>query len=269
MMKKTHHPTTHRLNRRRHAADEAAAPVAERAETPGQSLEALRSPALGAAERGRAALGLQGLVGNAAVGQELARCACQEREQVNREISTPLPKDAEMRKDGAALLAVADVQVIVKPDRVSKNPRLKGAKTSFALAMKPPKATFKNNQLVALVSPKITVTIQTTYGPKADPEADSAYGKGTTDEDKQAGHTSLQFHEGSHGLDYIAFIQQNPPNLNATVGMDKADYQQSLNDFRKLMKSYAKNMDNFSKQRTDCVGTTIDQAGATTKPICE
>lgn len=58
--------------RKRRATDEAAAPVAERAEAPAQSLEALRSSALGAAERGRAALGLQGVVGNVGVARQIA-----------------------------------------------------------------------------------------------------------------------------------------------------------------------------------------------------
>lgn len=72
----TQYPTTHRSRRRRRAADEAATPVAQCEEavaSPARSLETLRNPALGAAERGRAAIGLQGVVGNAAVGRELVR----------------------------------------------------------------------------------------------------------------------------------------------------------------------------------------------------
>jgi hypothetical protein len=71
---KTHHPTTH-PRRKRRPADEAAAPMAEHDEavSPAQSLETLRNPALGAAERGRVTLGLQRAVGNAAVGREVAQ----------------------------------------------------------------------------------------------------------------------------------------------------------------------------------------------------
>ena len=59
--------------RKRRAADEVVAPIAERAEAPAQSLETLRNPELGRAKRGRAALGLQRTVGNVRVGRELAQ----------------------------------------------------------------------------------------------------------------------------------------------------------------------------------------------------
>lgn len=61
---KSHRPSTHRSHHKRRAADDSATPIAERAEAPAQSLEALRNPQAGAAERGRAALALQRVVGN-------------------------------------------------------------------------------------------------------------------------------------------------------------------------------------------------------------
>lgn len=67
---KSYHPTTH--HRKRRAADEAAAPSGEHTATPAQSLATLRQPQLGGAERARAALGMQRVVGNAAVGRELS-----------------------------------------------------------------------------------------------------------------------------------------------------------------------------------------------------
>lgn len=70
---KTNRPTTHRPHRKRRAADEAIAPIVERAEAPAQALATLRSPQLSAEARGRAALGLQRAVGNAQIERQLAR----------------------------------------------------------------------------------------------------------------------------------------------------------------------------------------------------
>jgi hypothetical protein len=75
---KTHRTATQR--RKRRASNEAAPPGAERdavAASPAQSLEALRSPALGAAARGQAALGLQRVVGNRTVGREITEQSVQ------------------------------------------------------------------------------------------------------------------------------------------------------------------------------------------------
>lgn len=269
-MKTHHHPTTHR--RKRRAADEASQQVDVREEgaSSAQSVELLRQSRVGSAMRGAAALGLQHVIGNAQIARELARCACEEKERVSREISTPLKKDeAIMQKDGSAFLKVANVEVKVLPDTVSKNPKMKGAHTDFTLRIRRPKPTFDKGKLVGLDTPAIMITIQTTYGPKVDPAGISAYGKGTTAEDQQAGTTSLRYHEGSHGLDYIQYIKENPPSLHTSIGMSRGEYQTALSEFNQLMKNYAKNMNNFSKQRTDCVGSTIDQAGFTKKPVCE
>ncbi len=67
-MKIRHH---HAPARKRRPADEAAAPTGEHIETPAESLASLRQPQISGAERARAALGMQRVVGNAAVGREL------------------------------------------------------------------------------------------------------------------------------------------------------------------------------------------------------
>jgi hypothetical protein len=61
---------------------------------------------------------------------------------------------------------------------------------------------------------KITVEIQSNYevGRREDPRDPdtSGYGRGTTAADIAAGTTSLQFHEGQHGLDYMEGIRTRP-----------------------------------------------------------
>lgn len=267
-------PRYRRARTRRQPSDES-----EQHLSPMAGVSLLSKPHGDQATRARAIVSLHRTLGNAWVQRQvaLARCACgqtgEDREPVQRDISTPLDPDVTIRKDGAAVLTVADVVIIVKPDIKSKNKKLKGAKTTFSMVRKKPVAKFTGKKgertLLSLVPPKITVTIRTIYGPKVDPLDQSAYGKGTSAEDIEAGNTSLQYHEGSHGLDYIQYIQENPPQLMAEVGMSEEDYKVALAEFNKLMKTYAKEMDKFSTERTDCVGTTIDEAGFTKKPICE
>ncbi|NWF78440.1 MAG: hypothetical protein HXY37_00135, partial [Chloroflexi bacterium] len=230
----------------------------------------LRDAGAPGAQRAAAIAGVQRAAGNAVVERALVRCSCEKWEQISREISTPVGDQARIRKDGSAILTVANVSVIVKPDATSRNRKMrKGAKTTFRLFWKRHRARFRAGALFAFTPPAITVTIQTTYGPGVDPASQSAYGKGTTDEDKQSGHTTLSYHEGSHGLDYIQYLQDNPPRMEVELGMARKDFNKAVEAFYTLMKSYAASMRKFSERRTDCVGTTIDQAGYTKEPVCQ
>jgi hypothetical protein len=72
---KSHSPTTHRNRRKRRAADEEPRQIgareSEEAHSPAHSLDTLRDPQASRAARGAAALGLQPVLGNAAVAREL------------------------------------------------------------------------------------------------------------------------------------------------------------------------------------------------------
>ncbi len=74
---KSHRLTTKRPSRKQRPTGEATAPHIERADAPVQSLETLRNPHADAAGRGRAALGLQRVVGNAAIGHLVSNVAVQ------------------------------------------------------------------------------------------------------------------------------------------------------------------------------------------------
>jgi hypothetical protein len=85
----------------------------------------------------------------------------------------------------------------------------------------------------------LTFFIQTRYEKDADPAGPSAYGRGTTKEDKKMGNISLSFHESCHRddlKDYVrifkSFVGMHPfPEFKVRVGM-------SLEDFRKEKKNF-------------------------------
>ncbi|NJR62822.1 MAG: hypothetical protein HC769_30965 [Cyanobacteria bacterium CRU_2_1] len=119
----------------------------------------------------------------------------------------------------------------------------------------------RQGQITAFSQPTVTVTIQTTYGPGVSGEAVSGYGRGTTATDVSAGQTTLRFHEGSHGQDYLDYLSTNPPpTLQATVGMTIAEFRQAQQEYQQAFEAYFQAMDQASLHQTDCVGTTIDQA---------
>ena len=112
--------------------------------------------------------------------------------------------------------------------------------------------------------PPPQATIQTTYGTGVTAASTSGYGRGTTPEDVAGGRvdqqsTSLGFHEGHHGLDYVEFLENNPPPVfGGQVGMTEAAFLAAITQYRNDWQAYKDRADRFSTQRTDCVGTSID-----------
>ena len=71
--------------------------------------------------------------------------------------------------------------------------------------------------------------------------------------------TTLRFHEGSHGLDFMEFLGANaPPEFTGTVGMTTAEFRTALSDWDAATGRYSDDSNAFSTRNTDCVGTTID-----------
>jgi RHS repeat-associated protein len=175
-----------------------------------------------------------------------------------KEISTPLPADAVVaKKTGIATATVGGIKVTIKPDTHTKAKSMrKKAVTKFSYTPKMPKAKFnKKGKVVSFSSAGANVTIWTVYGPKADPNMDSGYGRGTTDEDRAAGNTSLRFHEGSHGTDYLEYMENNPlPEFEGEEGMTKKQFQKAQREYNKALKEHFREMGKQSHENTDCVG---------------
>jgi hypothetical protein len=166
---------------------------------------------------------------------------------------------------GYMTLRVGVVNVVVKPD-ISGAAGVKGGATIPKFELSPPKSpeyeVDKEGKVFGFTgySPAAMLTIVTSYGPGSPPEGSSGYGRGTTPEDIRNKATALRFHEGSHGEDYINFVQQNPlPVFKGMNGMKKADYVAAEKAFWAAVTDWGKRLDRVSKSQTDCVGKTIDE----------
>ena len=108
----------------------------------------------------------------------------------------------------------------------------------------------------------------------------SGYGRGTTKEDIAGGRvtphsTSLGFHEGHHGLDFVEFLESNrPPAFTGAVGQTNAQFNTAITRWKAAWATLNADANRLSKQRTDCVGITQDQfnraqgGGGTVRLVC-
>jgi len=178
--------------------------------------------------------------------------------------STPLPKDAVVdNKTKEATVQSGDFTVKVKPDRKAgkgEDVRADGAVTHGDIKWS---TQFKTqNGKVTSVTVNKELDVQTTYGSKADPAADSAYGRGHIKTDKDAGNGSLRFHEGNHGKDYIDYVKTHPfPTVEIDKPITKQGFDKKMSEFKKQAEQYQKDMEAQSKEHTDDV---TDPPAATT-----
>jgi Domain of unknown function (DUF4157) len=178
-------------------------------------------------------------------------------------ITTPLDINTPVAADGIAHPAIAGFDVSVLPDTTTQDEAHRNqAYTAFGMDAGPavPEAFQDAQGVIAstLIPGRIRVTIQTTYGPGTIPSGPSGYGRGTTPEDVAAGRTSVRFHEGNHGLDYLEFLRSNPaPQFGGRLGMTVAQWAQAQQQFQQAVAAYYERAKRFSVQRTECVGQAI------------
>jgi hypothetical protein len=185
-------------------------------------------------------------------------------------ISTPIAEGRSVDiLTGEVAFAANSIQVAIAPD--ASDPALGDrAETRINLHWEAPRYHWEargRNRIVTSIdpAPAPTARIQTFYGSGITSTSTSGYGRGTTPEDIAGGRvtprsTSVGFHEGSHGLDYVEFLQNNPPpQFTGRVGMTEQQYQAAITQYRNAWRDYERRAREFSEARTDCVGTTIDQ----------
>lgn len=115
----------------------------------------------------------------------------------------------------------------------------------------------KKNKVTKLTGPApvITVTIQTRYKTASSATGKSAYGRGTTDQDKKDGNTSLGFHEACHRQDYLDFLKNHTlPKFGGKVGQTIEQYEKAVDDYNKAVFDYQDKGDAFTEKNTDEVG---------------
>jgi hypothetical protein len=187
-------------------------------------------------------------------------------------ISTPLPAAATLAATGTATVTLGAVTVRILPDRRA------GTQNQTDFRLIPSRVQVgaprlgrdrRVSALPAALPVVPVVEIQTTYaarGPQAalDPVmAASAYGRGTAPSDRD---TTLRFHEGSHGSDYLEFIRTHPyRTFNGRVGMTVREWQAEARAFLDAHAAWARGMGRYSLCNTDCVGTTIDDVNQGTR----
>jgi hypothetical protein len=178
---------------------------------------------------------------------------------------------------GNMVMLIGSVNVVIEPD-VRQAPGVKGGDTAEKLELNPPNISGYNFDAKRIVkdfpgyAPTATLRIVTHYGAGAKPEDISAYGRGTTPEDIRNKATGLRFHEGSHGEDYINFLRNNPlPVFMGKNGDKVKDFEKAKKDYSDALARWGKQINDLSKNQTDCVGKTIDQfhkGEPGYKPIC-
>jgi hypothetical protein len=179
-------------------------------------------------------------------------------------ITTPLPPSAHQdARTHEASLAIGHVHFEFVPDAqmTPAEARAKGrAETGFHLSYTTPALHEQGGHIDAFQPPPdLVVRVQTRYPPGWNPDGRSGYGRGTTREDVAAGDSSLRFHEGRHGADYLRFAREHPaPQFAGRVGMTIPEFRAAVAAYERAIDAYIHALEDYSLRSTDCVGTTID-----------
>jgi hypothetical protein len=98
----------------------------------------------------------------------------------------------------------------------------------------------------------------TTYAKGASPNDLSAYGRGTTKEDRAAGNTSLGFHEDRHATDVFRYVSDHPmPEPQVWDGMTVRQYNAAMGTYQRELNAYHRAISAYTRASTDCVGVPM------------
>jgi hypothetical protein len=186
-------------------------------------------------------------------------------------ISSPVPFRAGVATTGEATTRIGPVNLTVLPDTTSTDAAMtNAAKTEINVAPLPAGTNFvdwvSNGGTVSSFTfnqDVFAMTIQTTFGPGASAGAPSGYGRGTSEADKDTRQTTLGFHEGEHGRDFITYLQANPyPVFAGKTGQSDQVFRGHVVAFKTAVAAYIVTMSRLSELRTDCAGKSIDTSNA-------
>jgi len=177
--------------------------------------------------------------------------------------STPLQAGAGSDPlTGAMTMTIGNVNVVITPD--VRGASVKTAETGATLNVNPPAVpgySFDKDGVVSTFpgyAPTVTLQIVTSYEAGVTPQTTSGYGRGTTPQDLGNKATSLRFHEGSHGEDFLDFVRQHPfPVFAGKTGIKKGDFEKAKTAYTDAVSAWGKAL-NKVKVQGDCVGKTID-----------
>jgi hypothetical protein len=104
-------------------------------------------------------------------------------------------------------------------------------------------------------APVITATIRTRYKAKTSPTGKSAYGRGTTDKDKEDRNTSLAFHEECHRQDHLNFLKKSKfPTFGGKVGQTVEQWLKEVDKYNEAVFAIQDGSEAETEKNTDEVG---------------
>jgi Domain of unknown function (DUF4157) len=190
-------------------------------------------------------------------------------------ISTPIPDDTPVTGPkagtGSFQFSRNGFDVVISPDtRVAAQAEGTGAThftTDFGDIHWVSNGPAGNLKVTSFTGPRKPprLTIFTSYLVGADISGPSAYGRGTTAEDKAGAKVtpesgSLRFHEGRHGQAVLDVLQANPaPVFRGKVGDSDVDFKAAAKQWKREVDAYRSNLGEVQKTQVHCVGVTIDQ----------
>ncbi|HUR35911.1 MAG TPA: DUF4157 domain-containing protein [Vicinamibacterales bacterium] len=189
--------------------------------------------------------------------------------EVRKDVSTPMPAGATVSRDplGQGVesysLTFGRTTVRVMADTFGNTGNDTGPKTNFTSPFSwSAGADGKVNSLTTRVGSTdvpinptaFEVVIQTRY--QGRPDDTSAYGRGTTAQDKEFDSTTLRVHEGSHGSDYILYLQTHPFPVDLSKGVVGVLTADEMRKVQKYIETFFRDAGKMSCDSTDQVGFT-------------
>lgn len=182
-----------------------------------------------------------------------------------QKISTPLDFGTQVDEAGVAHLTdIPGFKVKILPDTHSGD--ISGAlrahthaKPDYKSGMPTVQHDATTGTILSFKSqPDLAITIVTKYGPGIFATSRSAYGRGTTPEDRKAKKVNVRFHEGTHGTDIIEYLKKNPPPaFPGQTGVPVRRYQKMQQEYIELVDQYFKKLEKAIVEKGDCVGVKI------------
>ncbi|MCC6288287.1 MAG: DUF4157 domain-containing protein [Chitinophagaceae bacterium] len=185
--------------------------------------------------------------------------------------ATPMPRGSVAQKAGGFTIQIGYITIVVKPDVYnSAREKPKEAHTYMDITQftvpNPDFDTDPKTNTVTKFKPypalQIELTVETNYGSGINPSGPSDYGYGTRRGDPK----TISFHEGSHGSEFINYIQKEikkypQPVFEGKTGMTKEaftkkddEYIAKINQIQTMLKAAAA----YATQVVDCAGKSID-----------
>jgi hypothetical protein len=185
-------------------------------------------------------------------------------------ISSPVPFEAGRDAAGGRTAHLGGISVTLLPDAHSSDPAMANRAATSVLLVENPSINWTANGrgiVTAITGPESPrATIQTTYGPGVSRASASGYGRGTAAGDPD---TTLGYHEGQHGVDFLRFMRANSfPVFAGAVGMTVARVRLAAQAYQRERAAYVERMQLLSVERTDCVGSTAS-APDRVRVICD